>query len=274
MKPVDGATPEATSGTSPALAAPTPAPMTADYLPGLSATVRVPDGSGSAPLVVLVPGGGWSRADPSGLVPLAELLTASGTATSLITYSTTATGAVFPQPVDDVACAVRWSAEQATAAGHPPSRVVLAGHSAGGHLATLVALSGEMFGGDCASPAVAIDGVVGLAGVYDTSLNVGALDAFFAGKDSPDDRADGNPLHWARSADVPPGLRVLLVHGDEDAQVPLDQTAVLAAALSAAGVDLTVEVLAGEDHMSVLKAAIAGPVIERWLAAFPLAPQE
>ncbi|MDP1878330.1 MAG: alpha/beta hydrolase [Actinomycetota bacterium] len=250
------------------------APVTADYLPGLAATVRAPDSPGPAPLVVLVPGGGWSSADPNGLVPLAELLTASGATTSLITYSTTTMGAVFPQPVDDVACAVRWSAEQATAMGHPPSRVVLVGHSAGGHLATLVALSGDKFGGDCAPPVVAVDGVAGLAGVYDTTWPVGALNAFFGGVYSVDGRAKGSPLEWAKTGAAPAGLRVLLVHGDEDYQVPLEQTALLAEALEAAEVDLTLEVLAGEDHMTVFDAAVAGPIITRWLAAFPSAPEE
>lgn len=259
--------------TSPETSAPG-APVTADYLPGLAATVRVSDGPGHAPLVVLVPGGGWSSADPNGLVPLAELLTASGATTSLITYSTTSMGAVFPQPVDDVACAVRWSAEQATAMGHPPSRVVLVGHSAGGHLATLVALSGDKFGGDCAPPVVAVDGVAGLAGVYDTTWPVGALNAFFGGVYSVDGRAKGSPLEWAKAGAAPAGLRVLLVHGDEDYQVPLEQTTLLAEALEAAEVDLTLEVLAGEDHMTVFDAAVAGPIIKRWLAAFSSAPEE
>lgn len=268
--PASAATPEATSAET---SAPGPR-VTADYLPGLAAEIRMPDEPGPAPLVVLVPGGGWSNADPSGLVPMAELLTAWGATTSLITYSTTTMGAVFPQPVDDVACAVRWSAEQATDMGRPPSRVVVAGHSAGGHLATLVALSGDEFGGDCSAPAVALDGVVGLAGVYDTTWDIGALDAFFAGEDSPDGRAKGSPLRWAMAGAAPAGLRVLLVHGDDDDQVPLEQTAVLADALEAAGVDLTVAVLPGEDHMTVFEAAVAGPVIERWLEAFASAPPE
>lgn len=239
--------------------------VTAEYLPGLAATVRVPEGLGAAPLVVLVPGGGWSSADPSGLVPLAERLTASGATTSLVTYSTTSTGAVFPQPADDVACAVRWSAQEATTLGHPPSIVAVVGHSAGGHLATLVALSGNEFGRGCSAPPVTLDGVVGLAGVYDVNWDVSALDALFAGDDTPDGRAKGSPLQWARSG-PPSGLEVLLVHGDADDQVPLEQSTVLADALVDSGVDVKIDVLPGEDHMTVIDKDVAGPLIQQWLA--------
>lgn len=123
-----------------------PAPIDAEYLPGRSAQVRLPTTAGTAPLVVLVPGGGWQTADPTGLEPLADTLTGAGAATVTITYSTTSTGAIFPVPVDDVACAVRWSAEYATTSGHAPSAVIVLGHSAGGHLAALVGLSGDEFG--------------------------------------------------------------------------------------------------------------------------------
>lgn len=41
--------------------------------PRPSPEVLLPSGAGPLPVVVLVPGGGWSSADPSGLVPLAVL---------------------------------------------------------------------------------------------------------------------------------------------------------------------------------------------------------
>ena len=101
--------------------------------------MRVPVGAGPSPLIVMVPGGGWATADPTGLIPLAEELTDDGATTSLITYRTTDTGSTFPTAVDDVACAIRWSAQETATQGHPPTHVVVLGHSAGGHLASLVA---------------------------------------------------------------------------------------------------------------------------------------
>ncbi|MFZ0157882.1 MAG: hypothetical protein WAL50_02540, partial [Kineosporiaceae bacterium] len=52
--------------------------VTADYLPGLAADLHLPTGAATAPVVVLVPGGAWVSADPSGLTPLARALAAGG----------------------------------------------------------------------------------------------------------------------------------------------------------------------------------------------------
>ena len=50
------------------------------------ATLFLPPGPpGAAPLVVLVPGGGWVDADPTGLVPLAETLAEAGAVVAPIT---------------------------------------------------------------------------------------------------------------------------------------------------------------------------------------------
>ncbi len=78
-----GSSPQTTATTSatPRASGPPAAPsdeLAAEYLPGLSAHLRFPLADEPAPLVVLVPGGGWSSADPTGLVPLASLLTDAG----------------------------------------------------------------------------------------------------------------------------------------------------------------------------------------------------
>ena len=239
------------------------------YVRDLPATLRVPAVQGPAPLVVVVPGGGWGTSDPTDYVPLAEALTAAGSTTSLITYSTIADGAVFPQPVDDVACAIRWSAFQAAALGYPPTKVVVAGHSAGGHLAMLVALSGDHFGGTCSAPPVRIDGVIGMAGVYDTTVGsesiLGALNAFFAGT-PPDQRATGSPLVWAQNdTAIPSGLHVLLIHGAADPSVPVSQTTTLADALTRDGVPVSVVIIPGADHTGAFIPSNTNSYINAWL---------
>jgi acetyl esterase/lipase len=243
-----------------------------DYLPGLRADMRVPAAAGPAPLVILVPGGGWQSADPTGLIPLAESLTDAGATTVTMTYSTTATRSEFPVPVDDVACAVRWAAEQANAAGRAPQEVLVLGHSAGGHLASLVALSAGRFGGDCPAPPVTVDGLVGIAGVYDVRALGGTLDGFFGASASqePDRWDDGDPMHWAASGSSSAArLRALLIHGDADTLVPLRQTTDFADALLAAGSDVTVEVVPEQTHDTIYAADVAGPLVKEWLATWP-----
>jgi acetyl esterase/lipase len=243
--------------------------LSADYLPGLAADLRVPSGNGPATLVVLVPGGGWQSADPAGLVPLAELLTDEGNVTATITYSTIGQGATFPRPADDVACAVRWAAEEASAAGRSPTEIVVLGHSAGGHLASLVALSGSEFGADCPAPPVGIEGLIGLAGVYDVRPLGSSLDSLFGAsiRESPALWSLGNPIEWAgHPSPAPDDLRVLLLHGDADTSVPLEQTESFADALMSSGIDVTVVVLPGQTHGTIYDASVAGPEVTTWLA--------
>jgi acetyl esterase/lipase len=217
---------------------------------------------------VLVPGGGWASADPTGLIPLAERLTAEGMSTSLITYSTTGSGSTFPVAADDVACAVRWSVQQAAASGHPARHVILLGHSAGGHLAALAALSGEEFGGECPYPPTRIDGLIGLAGVYDTAAFGSVMSSWMgvSPSGSPDTWRRANPTAWLRDGtEVPEDLRVLLVHGDADVTVPLDQTTMFADGLQAAGVDVSTVVLEDMDHLEVFQAASIAPLVRSWM---------
>ena len=252
--------------TSPAIAT--------DYLPGRAASLRVPADAGPSPLIVMVPGGGWATADPTGLVPLAEHLANDGAATSLITYRTTDTQSTFPAAVDDVACAIRWSAREAAAQGHSPTHVIVLGHSAGGHLASLVAFSGDSFGGDCPYPPVTVDGLIGLAGVYDTDALRPALSSWM-GVDpgqATEDWRRVNPMAWlADGTGVAKGLRVLLLHGDADVSVPLEQTTELADALTQDQFDVTTTVLPGLGHMEIFEAGNAEPPIRGWLDSWPQA---
>lgn len=263
------ATPTTSTTASPNASA-TIAVRTQEYLPGLAADVRLPSGTGPAPLVVLVPGGGWQSADRSGLAPLAGALAAGGAVTVTITYGTASTGAQFPVPADDVACAIRWAAATAASDGRTATDVVVLGHSAGGHLAALVGLSGDRFGGACASPPVRVDGVVGLAGVYDVSSAATLIAPFFAAPraTAPQDWRDGDPLWWATdgSAVSATGPRTLLVHGDADPTVPLAQSTSLASALEGRSAPVQVEVLPGGDHFSVLDAGVVAPLVLAWLA--------
>lgn len=247
------------------------AAVTEDYLPGLAAQVRLPAESGPAPLIVLVPGGGWASADPTGLIPLAEQLTAEGATTSLITYSTTDGGSTYPTAVDDVACAVRWSAQKAEASGHPSSRTIVLGHSAGGHLAALVGLSGSAFGGACPYPPVAVDGLIGMAGIYDTDQVQPVLSEWMgvSPADDPEAWQMVNPLTWVRrAADASPDLRVLLLHGDADYVVPVDQTTGFAKSLKAAQLDTTTVILPGLGHLDLFEEPNAEPPIKAWLDAW------
>jgi acetyl esterase/lipase len=243
---------------------------TVEYLPGRAADVYLPRAAArAAPVVVLVPGGGWRTADRTGLAPLARALAAGGTVAVNVTYRAAEDGGRFPQMAGDVVCAVDFAAERARRSGITPGPVVVTGHSAGAHLAALAALAPERFRAGCPYPPARATGLVGLAGVYDVSGVPGVAEPLF-GVPLAEDPAlwrEGNPLTWAvGSAGNPPtDLRVLLVHGTGDTVVPPTTTTGLAAALERAGVPVTVRMPAGLDHGEVYTADVAAAPILSWL---------
>ena len=86
---------------------------TSEYLPGLEADVYLPDRDkgGDAPVVLLVPGGGWQTADRTGLAPLAATLADAGFVAVNATYRAGGEAVVFPVPVQDVVCASAFAAD-------------------------------------------------------------------------------------------------------------------------------------------------------------------
>uniref|UniRef100_UPI0020293B8A alpha/beta hydrolase family protein n=1 Tax=Actinotalea sp. C106 TaxID=2908644 RepID=UPI0020293B8A len=229
-----------------------------EFRGGLAAQVVLPEEGGPEVVVVVVPGGGWRTANPAGLLPLAEHLTGHGAATVTITYRTASTGAAYPVPAQDVACAVAFAADQV-----PEVPVVVLGHSAGAHLAALVALEpGHQV--DCPYPERSADAVVGLAGPYDVAATPELAEPLFGVEldQDPQAWADGNPLTWVQAR---PEVPFLLVHGQEDAVVLPGLSEQLAAALTAAGHEVQTVLLPGVDHLQVIHPEVAGDLVVDWL---------
>lgn len=224
-----------------------------------------PDGnvSGVVPLIVLVPGGGWATADPSGLVPLAEHLGGLGAAVSLITYRAGEDNVYFPDQANDVACAVSQSVAAAHDAGLQVDEVTIIGHSAGAHLASLVALRPDVPATTCDYELVVADRLVGIAGPYDVTRAARFVGALF-GPDNTDpaDWTSANPLVYA---DERTELPVLLIHGQADTTVPTAFTEAFADTLRGAGHNLTVTFPEAADHHSIYSPDTAGPIIAEWL---------
>lgn len=242
---------------------------TADYRPGVGADVFLPaTPPAHLPLVVLVPGGGWTSADRTGLLPLADRLAGDGIATVAASYRARQDGARFPVPAADVECAVDFAVARVRKAGLTPTQVVLAGHSAGAHLAMLVGLTGQRFRGACPYPPATVDGVIGLAGPYDIRTLADVARAMFAGTAAQEPAAwhDANPVNWVQ---LRPQLWVLLVHGAADTTVTPSSTTSFARLLRAAGHDVHVEIVAGADHSSIYRPDVVATRIEQWVAALP-----
>jgi acetyl esterase/lipase len=178
------------------------------------AELRLPPGDGPHPVAVLLHGGFWRAAFTHALMDaLAVDLVARGWATWNVEYRRVGCGGGVPETLQDVEAAIE--ALAGVVAPLHVSELLLIGHSAGGQLAL------------CAAALPAVADVVSLAGVCDLRaaaeqrLGDGAVIEFVGGTpaERPDSYARADPLALS-----PPAARVLLVHGDADNRVPLQQS--------------------------------------------------
>lgn len=219
----------------------------------LRADVYRPVDAETPPVVVHAHGGAWRFGD-KGFRPLFGRLAAAGYATVDIQYRLSHE-ATYPGPVRDIAGAVRWVRATAGERGVDPSRIALAGYSAGGHLAGLAAMAPDL---DAVQPEEfypdadpAVDAFVGNAGVYDFTAegygNAAPIRQFMGGSrsDHPDRYEQASPIAHV-GADAPPAL---LCHGTDDRIVPFDQSERFAGALRDAGVPIERLTFDGAGHL-------------------------
>ena len=98
-------------------------------------------GSAPAPLIVYWHGGGWVIADLDTYDASARALQAETGAVVLSVHYRQAPEHKFPAAHEDAVAAYRWAVSNARSLGADPSRVAVAGESAGGNLAINVAIA-------------------------------------------------------------------------------------------------------------------------------------
>ena len=215
--------------------------------PDQEADLLLPDGDGPHRLAVLLHGGFWRAPFKREIMAaLAVDLATRGWATWNVEYRRVGAGGGVPQTIEDVRAAL-----DALPEGF--ERVVLIGHSAGGQLALSVA----------GVPRVAA--VVSLAGVCDLEtgarerIGEGAVLEFLGGtpEQLPVQYAIADPM-----ALLPAEAEVLLVHGDADDRVPVQQSRDYLRAARSAGGRCELLELAGVGHF-----ALIDPRSPAWSAA-------
>ncbi len=207
------------------------------------ADLWLPDGPGPHAGVVLVHGGCWRAEYGRDLEDrMAADLAARGLAVWNVEYRRLDCGGEWPAPLEDVVAAAT-----ALPPEIDPARIALAGHSAGGHLALL------------AANRVGVSGVLAQAPLCDLRLAL-ELGACRGAVERLLERGAPSPI------DEPPGVEVLLVHGDADRHVSVE----LSRAYARKGLAVYVE-LVGCGHMEHTDPAsdagrLAGNWLERLLA--------
>jgi len=213
----------------------------------------LPEAKASKPLpvVVWVHGGGW-RNGSKDRCP-AVWLVSEGYAVASISYRL-ATEAQWPAQMDDCRAALRWLRANAAGHGLDSERVAAWGGSAGGHLAALMGT----LDGEAAERVQAVVDWYGPSDLLTMPPNVitasnprekaaqanGALLLGGVVVELPERAKSASALHQVTPDDPP----FLILHGDADPQVPLEQSERLHARLRAAGVPSTLKVLPGAGH--------------------------
>jgi len=196
----------------------------------------------SSPAVVLIHGGGWISFDKSTMRTMGMFLARSGFVAFSVDYRLMhGTDNRWPAQLDDVQRAVRWIRANAKKYNVDADHIGAFGHSAGAQMAALLGMEDTR---DNSDPAVAkfsskVQAVVDVSGPSDFTVNHDAdgdafLTSFLGGDYAGHVKVwqDASPVFHVSKSDSP----FLIVHGTQDASVPIAQAQELADKLKQAGV--------------------------------------
>jgi acetyl esterase/lipase len=226
----------------------------------LTLDLYLPKATKGPPLIVWVHGGAW-RAGSKKDMPLGRLVE-RGYAVASVDYRLSPV-APFPAQVHDLKAAIRFLRAKAGDYGYDARRFAIAGGSAGGHLAALVgvtngdkALEGDIGEYDGESSDVqAIVSFYGMSNLttiltqstpHGLKVRVPALQLLLGGQpdEKPELARQASPVFHVDDRDPP----LLLLHGDQDQQAPINQSHELEGAYKRVNRPVTFLVLHGAAH--------------------------
>jgi acetyl esterase/lipase len=219
----------------------------------------MPSGKKEPYLIVWVHGGAWrsgsKESPPPGLLPY-------GYALASINYRLSEE-AIFPAPVHDIKASVRFLRANAKKYGYRSDKIIIWGSSAGGHLAALTGTTNndkELEGNiganltESSSIQVILDfygpsnfmTILNQSTPHGLSVRVPAL-KLLLGKpveEVPELAKKASPVYQVDPSDPP----MLIVHGDQDIQVPINQSLELMAAYKKNNLVVQFESISGAGH--------------------------
>ena len=201
------------------------------------------------PLMVWIHGGGWKNGDKANVNSAILRLSGEGYAVASINYRLKDLS-IHPRNIHDCKGAIRWLRNHASEYGFDPSRVAVGGGSAGGHLALLLGLSEgiEKLEGTVGGNTHQSSGVKAIVDLYGPSELTIMLEKSerFARSHSfiMEQLADASPLTYLTPGDPP----VLILHGDNDKTVPVEQSHLLHKRYQNADLESELHIFEGVGH--------------------------
>ncbi len=228
--------------------------------PGLKLDLHLPGKSPRSPLIVWVHGGAW-RSGSKASMPLGKLVE-EGYAVASVDYRLS-TQAKFPAQIHDIKAAIRFLRGHGGEWRLSVKQILIAGDSAGGHLAAVVGVSNrssELEGtvGNDLAQSSDVQGIMSFYGganlttilkqstPHGLSVRVPALDLLLGGHPDavPALARLASPVFHVDEKDPP----LLLLHGDQDPQMPVNQALELLGAYQKVRAPVQLEVVHGAAH--------------------------
>jgi arylsulfatase A len=224
------------------------------------------------PVVMWIHGGGWSKGSKENC-PLIWLVN-EGYAVASLGYRLVPE-AKWPTPLDDSRAAVRFLRSSTAKYKLDSNRIAVAGGSAGGTLASITGVFDALRDEAVSSQVQGVIDFYGASDLLTMPPNVPGPDKTDADlaktngarliggivRDHPDLAKQVSPIYHISKSDPP----FLIIHGDQDKQVPLEQSERLHAKLKAAGVPSALHVIKGAGHGGK---EFDTPEVRKWIVDF------
>jgi acetyl esterase/lipase len=219
-----------------------------------------PESRTGAPLIVWVHGGAWENGNKSAM-PLGPIIE-RGFAVASLDFSP-ASKAPFPGQIHEIKAAIRFLRAQAKQYGYDASRIAIAGASSGAHLAAVVGTSNghkELEGalGSHRTESSDVDAILSYFAATNLTTILAQSTPFGLGirepalkrllgaapKDDEPLAKLASPVFQVDRSDPP----LLLFHGDQDPQMPINQSHELEGAYEQQGLEAEFVVVHGAAH--------------------------
>ena len=213
------------------------------------------EGKGPFPAVVCVHGGAWRMGNKKDVRDWIEYLADQGYVAIAVGYRLIP-DAKWPAQVEDVQTAVRFLRTNADKYHVNPKKIGSLGYSAGGHLVSFLGMIDREEGiackdfPDCSSKVQCVVNYFGPTDLCYYGMDESAQNAIFEPmfgarfKDKPELFKKASPINYITKETAP----FLILHGDEDRLVPIDQSRKLNEKLKAVGVTVQFLEFKGQDH--------------------------
>jgi len=223
--------------------------------------LHLPATTGRPPLVVYLHGGAWHGGDKA---EVPAFLVKNGFAVASLNFRSSEQ-ARFPANVHDIKAGIRFLRANAERYGYRGDRIAISGSSSGGHLAALVGVTNghpELEGdiGEHTDVSSAVQafimwvGASNLATIIQQSTPEGlktrvpAIQLLLGGmpEDVPQLTLLASPVEHVDAGDPP----ALILHGDQDLTIPVNQALELDAAYRRAGLVAEMMIISGAGHVA------------------------